>query len=59
MKARGFRQKSEAIRVAVHEAAQRFDSAEKIDFKAWIGIARSGAANPRPRFKDDDSLWER
>lgn len=28
------------------------------DFSAWIGMATRVPQNPRPRFKDDNSLWE-
>lgn len=59
MKARGFKHKSEAIRVAVHEAAERASHARgEGQFAAWIGLGLSGAKNPTPRFHDDDDLWE-
>ena len=29
------------------------------DFRAWIGIAAKGPANPNPRFTTEDQLWEK
>ena len=57
MKARGIGNKSEAIRVAVREAAQRAAAARAVDFTSWLGLGKSAAENRRPRFASDDDLW--
>ncbi len=58
MRVRGIRNKSEAIRTAVAEAAERATAAEPVeDFTSWIGLALGGARNPKPRFRTHDDLW--
>ena len=32
---------------------------EKIDFRSLIAIAAKGPANPNPKFKNEDELWEK
>jgi Arc/MetJ-type ribon-helix-helix transcriptional regulator len=54
---RSLRSRSEAIRLAVVEAAERC-GAPKTDFHTWIGRSRNPDAPP-PRFLDDDDLWEK
>lgn len=57
MRQRKCKTKTEAIRVAVHEAAQ---AETKKDFSAFLklrGIGLVGPTNPNPRFKDEDDLW--
>lgn len=50
------RQKSEAIRLAVREAARRGTSSS-YDYRAWLGLALKGPLNPRPKFRNEDQLW--
>jgi hypothetical protein len=58
MRLRGLRTKSEAIREAVAEAAERARCAAPVqDFSDWIGAATLAPLNPSPRFVDHDELW--
>jgi hypothetical protein len=57
MKATGIKRKSDAVRMAVHEIAERQRREEKTDFRSWIGLALKGEPNPHPRFKTEDDLW--
>ena len=61
MTRRGIGTKSEAIRIAVQEAADRADAdaLEPIDFTAIWEEGRRLPRNPSPRFASDDDLWER
>ena len=60
MKRRALRSRSEAIRVAVQEAAERADaSLPRSDFRRWIGASLTGTENPAPRFATDDDLWSK
>lgn len=58
MRLRGLRNKSEAIRTAVREAAERDRHAAPADFRAWLGAGRGAPLNPHPRFVTDDDLWQ-
>lgn len=57
MKLRGLKSKSEAIRAAVEEAAQRAARKPSADFREWIGLGKAGPDAPPPRFASDDDLW--
>lgn len=57
MKLRGLRSKSEAIRAAVEEAAQRAARRPSADFREWIGLGKRGPGDAPPRFSSDDDLW--
>ena len=57
MKKTRIKRKSDAVRHAVHEAAERERAKESTDFRSWIGLALKGKPNPRPRFKTEDDLW--
>lgn len=57
MKAGGFKTKSEAVRHAVHDAAERTQQKKTYDFRSLIGVALGGKENPNPRFKTEDDLW--
>lgn len=57
MRLRQFATKSEAIRVAVEEAAGRAARPRATDFAAWRGLGKRAAVNPKPRFRSDDDLW--
>lgn len=58
MELRGLRTRSEAIRVAVEEAAERAEHAcRRADFASWLGASLVGPENPEPRFHSDDDLW--
>ena len=59
MRLRGIATKSEAVRVAVQEAADRAErESERYDFRRLVGLAKRSPLNPRPRFRSDDELWE-
>jgi hypothetical protein len=58
MRLRRIRTKSEAIRIAITECAER--SAKKrrtASFTEWIGAAKKAPLNRSPRFASDDDLW--
>ena len=58
MRLRGIHSKSQAIRDAVAESAERATSAAPVeDFSAWIGAALMAPLNPSPRFAGHDDLW--
>jgi len=57
MKTGGFKTKSEAVRQAVRDAAERARPTKKYDFRSLIGVALRGKENPNPRFKTEDDLW--
>ena len=57
IKAGGFKSKSEAVRHAVHDAAERVQQKKAYDFRSLIGVALGGKENPNPRFKTEDDLW--
>ena len=58
MKEKGCSQKSEAVRLALHEAVERLKGQKiKTNYKVWRGIALMVSQNPKPRFKNDDNLW--
>lgn len=58
MRLRGIATKSEAVRVAVQEAAEQAErDSEQYDFSRLIGLATRSPVNPRPRFRSDDELW--
>lgn len=57
MRVRGLTNKSEAIRAAVREAAERDGRAGRADFRSWVGAGCAAPLNPRPRFTSDDDLW--
>jgi hypothetical protein len=55
---RGLPSKSEAVRVAVHEAVERETrQAPRVDFREWLGLGRRVPLNPNPRFRSHDELW--
>jgi hypothetical protein len=56
MRVRGIATKSEAIRVAVEEAA-RVPRRRPGAFRAWLARATRVPPNPAPHFKSDDDLW--
>lgn len=60
MKRKGIRQKSEAIRSAVSEAAEKIKEQKKpYDFSKLLGAALKAPLEPNPRFTNEDDLWEK
>ena len=57
MKMKGIRLKSEAVRLAVREAARRDAATHEYDYRAWLGLALKAPLNPKPRFRGEDDLW--
>jgi hypothetical protein len=58
MRLRGLTNKSEAVRVAVEEAAAREVAARKtVSFADLRGAALRAPPNPSPRFASEDDLW--
>jgi hypothetical protein len=48
---------TEAIRIAVYEAARPKPRTDFAAFEELRGAGLKGPTNPNPRFKDDDELW--
>ena len=60
MKKKGIKQKTEAIRKAVHEVAEKVEASTKEgEFRHLLGIGLKAPVNPNPRFKTEDELWEK
>lgn len=57
MKVKGIRQKSEAVRLAVREAARREAAPQDYDYRGWLGMGLKAPLNPKPRFRGEDDLW--
>lgn len=57
MRRRNLKRKSDAIRLAVHEAASRSEGASEYDFRSWLGQALRAPLRRRPRFRTEDELW--
>ena len=58
MRIRGIRTKSEAVRIAVHETAERTaGTGPEKGFSSWIGLGKRRPGNPTPSFRSDDDLW--
>jgi hypothetical protein len=58
MKLRGLTSKSEAVRLAVEEAAVRELAGQKrLSFSDLRGAALGAPPNPSPRFRSEDELW--
>jgi hypothetical protein len=59
MRLRSIPSKSEAVRVAVQEAAEREGRARRrTDFAKWRGAALGPTLNDNPRFRSEDDLWQ-
>jgi Arc/MetJ-type ribon-helix-helix transcriptional regulator len=56
MKRKGIKNKSEAIRLAVREAAA-LAAAPASDYRGWLGMALKAPLKPKPRFRGEDDLW--
>ncbi len=60
MRLRDIRTKSEAIRIAVSEAAAiARQRSEPFDFERWRGLALRFPEQPNPRSLSDDDLWKK
>jgi hypothetical protein len=57
MKQRGIARKSDAIRLALREAAARTKANSNDDFRSWLGMGLKSPLNPKPRFRSEDDLW--
>ena len=58
MKIRGVRQKSQAIRLALHELISRLKGTiSGIDYRQLVWCAKGLRENPNPKFRSDDDLW--
>ncbi len=58
MRLRQLRTKSEAVRLAVLETAERERRRRSpADFSSWLGLGRQTPVNPKPRFRSDADLW--
>jgi hypothetical protein len=57
MKQKGITRKSDAIRLALHEAATRASASGSCDFRPWLGLGLKAPLNPKPRFRSEDDLW--
>lgn len=57
MKQNGIKSKSDAIRMALRELAERERAKADFDFNSLLGIGLKAPLNPNPRFKTEDDLW--
>jgi hypothetical protein len=58
MRLRSISNKSEAVRIAVEEAAQRESRVRRrAEFASWRGAGLQAPLNPSPRFRSEDDLW--
>jgi len=57
MRTRGIQSKSEAIRLAVAEAARVTGPADRSGFAEILGMGLRAQLNPRPKFASEDDLW--
>lgn len=57
MKRKGITRKSDAIRIALREFAEREKARSDCDFHSLLGIGLKAPLNPNPRFKTQDDLW--
>ncbi len=59
MKVWGCSNKSQVIRTAVDECLKKeMELPRAADFKSWIGMGNSTAANSSPKFHSHDELWD-
>jgi hypothetical protein len=60
MKARGLKQKSAALRVAMREAVERMGRPGRTpSFTVWVGLGNQAPKNRSRRFRNEDELWEK
>ncbi|OHB75480.1 MAG: hypothetical protein A2Z34_08995 [Planctomycetes bacterium RBG_16_59_8] len=60
MRVRKIATKSEAIRIAVKEGVERsVGKGGTVEFHSLRGYANRFSVNPRPRFRNDDDLWNK
>jgi hypothetical protein len=57
MKRKGIKRKSDAIRTALRELAERSGAKSDCDFHSLLGIGLQAPLHPNPRFKTEDDLW--
>jgi len=57
MKQRNISRKSDAIRQALREAAERSAGAGKSDFRSWLGMGLKAPLRAKPRFRNERDLW--
>jgi hypothetical protein len=57
MRRKGIKRKSDAIRTALREFAERERVKSDCDFHSLLGIGLKTPVNPNPRFKTEDELW--
>jgi len=57
MRQKGITKQSEAIRLAVREAAAKANQGQHSDFRSWLGLGLKAPLNPKPRFRSEDDLW--
>ena len=57
MKSRRIARKSEALRQALREAAERLAGEAEYDFRAWLGLGLKFPPARKRRFRSEDDLW--
>lgn len=58
MKQKGITNKSEAIRQALHEAADQELNSD-YDFRSWLGMGLKAPLRKKRRFHGEEELWSR
>jgi len=58
MQARGIKTKSEAIKLAIKEAANLARRQQTTDYQSWLGSGLKADLNETRRFNTEDDLWK-
>jgi Arc/MetJ-type ribon-helix-helix transcriptional regulator len=57
MQSRKIARKSDAIRQALREAAERSAGHAEYDFRNWLGLGLKSPVSQKRRFHSEDELW--
>jgi hypothetical protein len=57
MRQRNLARKTDAIRLALHEAAARQAADRDCDYRSWLGLGLRAPVRRKPRFRSEDELW--
>ena len=59
-KLKGYRSQTEAIRIAVEDAARRAqEEARRVSARSLLGVARDPDPGRKPRFETNAELWDK
>jgi hypothetical protein len=57
MRQRNLARKTDAIRLALHEAVTREAAGRERDYRSWLGLGLRAPLRRKPRFRSEDQLW--